>query len=252
MKACIRWVTIVGVMAVFVAAGMGSAHAGGCKGLKNMPTITMKLHVDDKTKKECARKDKLPGENAPCPGKKEGCSCRSVETITVDMNDVTAFHGHLCPGSSLGYRACQIAFAHLYPGEIPPRGDQFVVSGAARACPNEAISFITGARYGKASEGILNGNMAFDKTLGDKNMTFIFASMSTGKAVKLISTFEWPKEFGEMKAKAEAGDPEAKETLEYMTRCLSKKVLTASESDAFTVTPVTDFSWKEYKEKYMQ
>ena len=125
------------------------------------------------------------------------------------------------------------------------------MSSSTRGCPNDAISFVTGARYGKGSGVSFNNNLAFDKTLGEE-MVFIVSSMSSGKTIKMVSTFEWPKEFGEMKDKAQAGDAEAEEAVKHMTRCLSKKVLTAPESDVFTVTPLTDFSWKEYKDNYLK
>ena len=116
MKSRIKDITVLGIMVVFILTGIGKAQAGGCKGLENLPTITMKLHGDDKAKKEC--KHKSEGAKGTCQGKKNGCQCRAgIETVTVDINDVVRFHGHLCPGSALGYRACRVAFAHLYPGE---------------------------------------------------------------------------------------------------------------------------------------
>ena len=79
------------------------------------------------------------------------------------LKSVTEVSGRRLP---LGYRACQIALSRLYPGEIPPRGDQFVVSGSNKACPADSVSFITGARYGKASNDAFNGNLAFDESVG--------------------------------------------------------------------------------------
>jgi len=227
-----RHITIIATLAVWLLIEPTlSAEAGGssCDGI---PSITMRFPGHGASQKQFEYNDE-------------------VETITIGCDDMVRFHGHQCAGSSLGYRACQVAFAHLYPGEIPPRGDQFVVNGAIRACPTDAVSFVTGARYGKGSDGILNSNMAFDKRLA-KPMSFIFASMASGKAVKLVSRFEWPKELEELKAKASAGDPDARLQLDQLSQRLNRRILLAPEQDIFDVHPLTDFSWADYKEKYMK
>lgn len=235
---------------IFVHAGWDYVSAW-CKDWEGMPAITMKL--PDKgggaLKKDCMKKCEKKEGQQPCGKDKEACNKSCASYITMGLNDIKRFHGEICPGVALGYRACQIALSHLYPGEIPPRRDQFVVSGSARACPADAVSFITGARYAKGSNGAFNGNLAFDDSVGQSS--YIFASMTSGKAIKLINKFEFPKEFEEARAKM-ATDLEAKEMFFKMGKCLSRKILTAPDKDIFDVTPASDFDWKAYKENYLK
>ena len=244
-------VVVCGLAFCLFALGAWDHALAGCKGLDGVPTITMK--VPDKgagpAMKDCMKKcDKKEGER-PCGKGMDGCNKPCGKYITLGIKDVKKFHGEICPGVALGYRACQIALPQLYPGEIAPRGDQFVVSGVARACPADSVSFITGARYGKASNGAFNCNLAFDDSVGKSS--YIFASMSSGKAIKLNSKFEFPKEFEEARAKKDT-DPEAKAMFLKMGKCLSQKILTAPDKEIFEVTPVSDFDWKAYKESYLK
>jgi len=231
-------ITFIALLSFCVLPWVTKALAGGGGTWEGIPTITVKLPGQEKPQHKFDK-----GKEGAQP------QCATIKNITLTFGDLEKFHGHVCPGIALGYRATQIALAQLYPGEIPLRGDQFVVSGTPRACPADAISYLTGARYGKGSEGAFNGNLAFDKTIGDS--CYIFAGMSTGKAIKLTTTFQFPKEMQELRAKKDT-DPEANAQYEAMSRCVTLRILTAPEKEVFTVTPVSDFSWKEYKDKYVK
>jgi len=233
--------------------------AGGCGKWEGIPTITLKLPGQTKPQHKCEKgKEGAQPQGAKDAKVKEGhhscmkekCQgCGRIENVTLGFGDLEKYHGHLCPGIALGYRATQVALAQLYPGEIPPRGDQFVVCGTPRACPADAISYLTGARYGKGSEGAFNGNLALDKSIGAS--CYIFAGMSTGKAIKLTTIFQFPKEMEALKAKKDTY-PEANAQYEAMSRCMIIRILTAPEKEVFQVTPLNDFSWKEYKDKYLK
>ena len=242
---------ICGLSLCILAFGLWGHANAGCKGWEGIPTITLKL--PDKgsgpCKKDCMKECAKKEGQLPCAKAKEGCNKPCGKYITLGIKDMKKFHGEICPGVALGYRACQIALSQLYPGEIAPRGDQFVVIGLARACPADSISFITGARYAKGSNNAFNGNLAFDEGIGKSS--YIFASMTSGKAIRLNNKFEFPKEFEEARAKM-ATDPEAKAMFYKMGRCLSQKILTAPEKEMFEVIPVSDFSWKEYKDRYLK
>lgn len=252
-------ITFIALLSYCVLPWVTKALAGGCGTWEGIPTITVKLpgqekpqHKYEKGKEgaqpRCAKDAKGTEGHHKCI--KEGCHhCATIKNITLTFGDLEKYHGHVCPGIALGYRATQIALSQLYPGEIPLRGDQFVVSGIPRACPADAISYVTGARYGKGSEGAFNGNLAFDKTIGASS--YIFAGMSTGKAIKLTNTFQFPKEMEALKAKKDT-DPEANAQYEAMSRCATIRILTAPEKEVFAVTPVSDFAWKEYKDKYLK
>lgn len=247
-------ITFIAFLAFCFMPWIIKALAGGCGTWEGIPTVTMKLPGQEKPQHKCEKgkegaKD-AKGKEGHHTCMKEKCQgCASIENVTLGFGDLEKYHGHLCPGMALGYRATQVALAQLYPGEIPPRGDEFVVSGIPRACPVDAISYLTGARYGKGSEGAFNGNLAFDKTIGASS--YIFASMSTGKAIKLTTTFQFPKEMEALKAKKDT-DPEANAQYEAMSRCATIRILTAPGKEVFAVAPLSEFSWKDYKDKYLK
>ncbi|MDY6972668.1 MAG: formylmethanofuran dehydrogenase subunit E family protein [Thermodesulfobacteriota bacterium] len=222
-------ITLAISIALSLSVFLADAVAGGCGGcLKGIPTITL-------------RNPKM-----------EGIQQVSCSNIKVGIKDIKRFHGSVGPGIALGYRACQIALSHLYPGEIPPKGDQFVVSGSTKACPAEAVTYITGAWHGKGSKGILNGNLAFDESIGE--FCFIFASISTGKAIKLTKKFDFPKGFKELKSKLRDKDTPPKEKKKCLKEfnSVSIDILVAPEKDVFEVTPLPGFSWKDFKKTYMK
>jgi len=240
----------LGMVAIGFMLYCGKAQAGeGCGTWEGIPTITLKLPGQETTPPQM-----LPGKKEPLGkgGHAEGGHHYpwEIKTITLGIEDFEKYHGGIGPGNALGFRACQIALAHLYPGEIPPRKDQFVVLGSEKDCPADAVTYITGARYGKGALGAFNGNLAFDQTVGAFN--FIFASTTTGKAVKLINHFEWPQEFKELHAKGKILTPEEQAKSEHITRYLSRYILTAPENEIFEIIPITDFNWKAYKEQYLK
>lgn len=252
-----KWVQRGGLVfiGIFLFSGFivtSDAQAGG--DWDGIPTITMFLEgkVDDgghcRCKKGCAKND---GAKECAKEKKECAKGQTPQKIgkyiTLSFADLEKYHGGSGPGVALGYRACQIALAQLYPGQIPPRKDQFVVSGSEKGCPGDAVSYITGARYGKGAEKAFNGNLVFDEKVGF--FSFIFASISGDKAIKLSCTFEFPKNFLALKKKSHT-DPEASAQFQHMAKCIAKKVLTSPDSELYEVSELHDFNWKECKEKY--
>lgn len=219
-----------------VAPGMSVNIAAAAPGLwENMPTIT--LRVPGKT--DAAWKDAC----CQAKGERKGLKYDCGKYMTLTIPDMEKYYGDVGPGLALGYRACQIAFARLYPGEIPPRGDQFIV-GALSSCPADPISFITGVRYGKDVPEVFNGNLVFDTKI--EPFSFIFASMSNGKAFKLTCRYRLPQEFLDL-MELKKRDPAAVEKFWNMAHCLSRHILTAPAEEIYEVTPLPNFSWKEYK-----
>ncbi len=94
-----------------------------------------------------------------------------------------------------------------------------------------------------------NGDLAFDESVGF--FSFIFAGMSSGKAIKLKNKFEFPEEFKGLKAKMDT-DPEAKAMFFKVSWCLSRQVLTAPEKEIFEIEQLSEFDWKAYKESYLK
>jgi len=218
------------------ALGMSGNIATAAPGLwEDMPTIT--LRVPGKT--DAAWKDACCESKGERKGLKYDCG----KYMTLTIPDMEKYYGDVGPGLALGYRACQIAFARLYPGEIPPRGDQFIV-GALSSCPADPISFITGVRYGKDVPEVFNGNLVFDTKI--EPFSFIFVSMSNGKAFKLTCRYKLPQEFLDL-MELKKRDPAAVEKFWNMAHCLSRHILTAPAGEIYEVTPLPNFSWKEYK-----
>ena len=174
------------------------------------------------------------------------------KSYSVSIADVEKYHNGgdgVCLGLASGFRACQIAFSAIYPDGTPKLGDLCVISGTFRTCPADAITYITGVRYGKGSEGAFNGNYIFDKSIGQFN--FVFINTSNGKAVKLVSKYKTPNEFDELQKKSKT-NPELKNKFTQLSDSLARKILTAPSNEIFEVSPLPEFKWKEYKEKYLK
>lgn len=68
--------------------------------------------------------------------------------MTIDVAQVQAFHGHLCPGLSIGIRVAEQALLEM--GERP--GDEQVVAIVETDnCAVDAVQFITGCTFGKGN-----------------------------------------------------------------------------------------------------
>lgn len=218
-------------------AWCGLSGASECDPWAGVPPITLSIQKSNGAAQE------------PCDENAEDSRCRSPQNLVLTISELGRYHGDVCAGVALGYRACQIALAALYPGEVPTRNDQFVICGAERGCPADAVAFITGARYGKGSNGVFNGNYVIDKDIGEFN--FIFASMSNGKAFKLVKKFPLPDRLFELREKI-FSDPESAKKFKNLSHCLARRILSAPDKDIFEVVPLNDFSWKEEKEKRLK
>jgi formylmethanofuran dehydrogenase subunit E len=91
-----------------------------------------------------------------------------------DFQKCIDFHGHLCPGLSLGYRASQAAMARL---ESERSLDEEIVAVVETdACCADAVQVITGCTFGK-------GNFIY-KDHG--KMAFSFLNRDSGRGVRLV------------------------------------------------------------------
>lgn len=239
-----HWMKILiasGIALNMAFAAAGEARAAGRSGAWNdLPTITLRLpgKTDPQWKEVCGQ-EITAGKTAPDKRKNAACNDKY---LTLSIPDMEKYYGDVGPGLALGYRACQIAFANLYPGEIPPRGDQFVVTGLS-SCPADPISFITGVRYGSGSKGMFNGNLVIDEKI--EPFSFIFASMSNGRAFRLTCKYKLPQNFLDL-MNLKKSDPAAVDPFWTLAHCLSRAILTAPANELYEVTPLPGFSWKAY------
>ena len=115
-----------------------------------------------------------------------------------------AFHGHVCPGLTIGYRAALYAIDLL---ELTFSKDEQVVCIAENdACGVDAIQAILGCSVGK-------GNLLFHMR---GKQAFSFYNRKTGKAVRLMLN---PK----------PRDMSREESFEYYHHCSNEELFTVSE-----------------------
>jgi len=91
-----------------------------------------------------------------------------------DFKKCLEFHGHLCPGLSMGYRAAVAGMAFLKEKERSV-DEELVVITETDACCADAIQVMTGCTFGK-------GNFIY-KDYG--KTAFTFFSRNSGKGVRV-------------------------------------------------------------------
>jgi formylmethanofuran dehydrogenase subunit E len=65
------------------------------------------------------------------------------------LDEVIKFHGHYCPGVTIGYRAAQIAMREL--GVTRAADEELVAICETDACGVDAIQYLTGCTLGKGN-----------------------------------------------------------------------------------------------------
>ena len=101
-------------------------------------------------------------------------STEELDSIHGRFAEAAKFHGHICPGLALGYRAAEIALERLRSGRS--EDEELVTIVETDACGVDAIQFLTGCTLGK-------GNLLI-KDHGKHAFTFI--NRRTGDAVRVI------------------------------------------------------------------
>ncbi len=146
-----------------------------------------------------------------------------------DLRDVIQFHGHLCPGLSLGYRVAKAALREL-KAERP--GDEELVAIVENdSCAADAIQFITGATFGK-------GNLIF-RDYGKHVYTFY--NRRTGQGLRISEDyrgFEGDSRYPDLKKRQEAGEDVSREMQAYMME-KAAAILKSDEKEILTLQPVT-------------
>jgi formylmethanofuran dehydrogenase subunit E len=149
----------------------------------------------------------------------------------IPFSEVTKFHGHVCPGSALGYRVGEIAIQKL----ISPRAidEELLAVVENDSCSVDAIQVVTGCTMGK-------GNLIF-KDHGKQAYTFM--NRKTGEAVRISlkdSVDSVDPEFAAVRQKAflEGATEEDKKEFERIKTRVSEKILDAPAEDLFKVESV--------------
>jgi len=92
-----------------------------------------------------------------------------------DFNQCVKFHGHLCPGLAIGFRAAQVLMKRLGVRKAPD--EELVVMVETDACGADAIQVMTGCTFGK-------GNFIF-KNYGKHAFSLMDRKRGTGVRVCL-------------------------------------------------------------------
>jgi formylmethanofuran dehydrogenase subunit E len=141
-------------------------------------------------------------------------------TISPEVIEQTIkFHGHSCPGLTLGIRASEWALA-----EFGRAVDEDIVAVAETdMCAVDAVQFLTGCTFGK-------GNLIYVDY--GKN-AFTFYRRSDGKAIRIVGKSkvlgDQDDEFVELRKKMikEDLDPDEKKRLKEVTAVRTKRIMDA-------------------------
>ncbi len=148
-----------------------------------------------------------------------------------DFNRCINFHGHVCPGLAIGYRAARAGMDWL--GEKRAKDEEWFAIVETDACGVDAIQVLTGCTFGK-------GNLIY-RDYGKH--VFIMASRSSGKGIRIalkagaLEISEPHRRLLEKMRKDEATDREKQQFAElHLQR--TREILSKPLKDIFTVGPI--------------
>jgi formylmethanofuran dehydrogenase subunit E len=146
------------------------------------------------------------------------------------FEEVTKFHGHVCPGSALGYRAAEAGMKELSQNRAPD--EEIVTIVENDSCAVDAIQVVTGCTMGK-------GNLIFQNH-SKQVYTFLNRKDGLGVRVALKNSFDVgnlePK-LNPLRKKASQGTasiPE-KEELQTLMSKVTRKILEMPLDEIFQV-----------------
>jgi formylmethanofuran dehydrogenase subunit E len=147
-----------------------------------------------------------------------------------NLNKVVDFHGHLCPGLVIGYRAALLANKEL---ELDRSEDEELVAIVENdTCAVDAIQYINGTTFGK-------GNLIFQ----DHGLhAYTFIERNSGKQIRIElkpdifqEESEQRREILQKQTQNVPLTEEEKSILETARQEMLKKMMTMSDDELFTV-----------------
>jgi len=139
------------------------------------------------------------------PGRVERDSREGTDGMTHQdtVDEVMAFHGHMCPGLAMGIRAAEVALERIGPHSAD---EEVVAIVETDMCGVDAIQYMTGCTFGK-------GNL-IHRDYGKNAYTFV--RRSDGRAVRVSSVpggWQRPPGWDELfaKVRARTATPEERE-----------------------------------------
>ncbi len=150
-----------------------------------------------------------------------------------DFSEVTDFHGHICPGSALGYKAAQMGLNNLSSSRS--EDEEIVTLVENDSCAVDAIQVLTGCTFGK-------GNLIFND-YGKQVYTFLNRSSGEGVRISLKDSFEMDKidpKMSILRKKVSSGksNPAEKELLNEKVQSVANKILEMNGEEIFKAEKV--------------
>jgi formylmethanofuran dehydrogenase subunit E len=149
----------------------------------------------------------------------------------IPFSEVTTFHGHVCPGTAIGYRAAEIAVNELSSSRS--MDEEFLAIVENDSCSVDAIQVVTGCTFGK-------GNLIF-KDHGKQVYTFV--NRNTGDALRVSLSKgidEIDSDFASLRQKAfsESASSGDKMEFEKQKNKLSQNILDMPGDELFKIEHV--------------
>jgi len=145
-----------------------------------------------------------------------------------ELREAIQFHGHLCPGLSLGFRVAKTALRELKAER--PQDEELVAVVENDSCAVDAIQFITGCTFGK-------GNLIFHDY---GKHVYTFFNRSTGKGVRISEDyrgFQDDQRFSELKKRQDAGENVSVE-MQVFKMEKAAAILKANENEFMTIVEI--------------
>ena len=140
---------------------------------------------------------------------------RIVQEMPEDFRRCVEFHGHVCPGLAIGYRASKAGLEELHQRRASD--EELVAIVENDACGVDAVQVLTGCTFGK-------GNL-IHKDYGKQ--VFIFTGRESGRGVRVA-------------LRAVVIDPPKGETQHPMNREeKTRKILSLPQNELFSVREVS-------------
>jgi formylmethanofuran dehydrogenase subunit E len=149
------------------------------------------------------------------------------------FSDVTEFHGHICPGSAIGYKAAEAGLNELKSNMS--QDEEIVAIVENDSCAVDAVQVLTGCTFGK-------GNLVF---LDHGKQVYTFINRATNDAVRIslknsFSVDSLAPELGKLRARVNSGIATEleKDDMKNMTVDVSNDILEIPYNKMFDVEHV--------------
>ncbi len=157
----------------------------------------------------------------------------SSKPAIIPFNEAVEFHGHVCPGLTIGYRAAEAGIKQLSSDR--DIDEELVAIVENDACGVDAVQVVTGCTLGK-------GNLIF-KDHGKQVYTFI--NRETGDAVRIslrdsANVDGIDPVLGQLRGKVMSGSATEDESVEFSTRMdgVSKRIMSLPDDRLFEIKSV--------------